>query len=889
MPVVVFCPACGAKLQAPENKIGKKAKCSKCHTSIRIPGPVPSGETTPPPTAGTIPVSAEDEATEVMMAEPVDDDSTIPVAAPVPTPAPSSIPTAVPAAEAKPAKEAVAKPAKEKDKPAKEKEATAKPAKEVAEKPAKEKDKDVARPAKENDAEAKPAKDKEAVAKSAKDVKEAEELPSNPFDFSKLETPAAPAKSNSNPPKATPAKPEPATPVPVAKAKPAAPAAAPATLAATPAPAKTASKTAAEALPAVAPVPAAKPKATESATADPFARIESPSTDEKPAKSKKRREDEEEKEKETSTKRRDDKNDKDEEPSKKDEDESHEHKAASGADEPYNPFANYESGTGEQPAFENPWDDKKSKKKGDKNPKDKKKKGDRDEDDEGAKPRYVQPQKGKMGLIIAGTAVIGLIALGLGIAALVVFTKQQRDAAQARLEKEKEKEREKEKKEEPPAEPGGPANPPADPKQKEPEPKPPEKNPDPKQKDLNPKEKNPESGRPLVSFTKLKTFTVGTPNAKAELADKPPKGGVMDLTLPSGTIRRVFPPAKLGTDDTVVLVQSAPAVNGVGEKLAIEFFGPAGNRVLGDRVEYPGDDVTTPIADYTIKDKKAYFLAKIDGKLHVWSISDKSKIADGINPYAEKPEHEKFGLAAAFFSPDPNRVVLVSSAGTVLLYDLTTKKAVNERILPNGTIGRVSLGRSVVKAEGGASIGLAVAGVLYQVKADPTLEVMRKYDLGGDVDRSIGLALSGTPGRILYVCETTVDGKKEKVAMGLQLGDEAKPIIYRFPSATVGDPKGVLWADDTFGGVVTERGVVWFVDHEKKFLPILMTQPTAPGQYFGDDKYFWYVMPNPKKEKDKSSILVALSPFEGFPDYVKISEANQPLKAARIDEKGLSK
>jgi hypothetical protein len=39
MPVEVSCPGCSAKLKAPENMIGKKAKCKKCFTSFRIPGP----------------------------------------------------------------------------------------------------------------------------------------------------------------------------------------------------------------------------------------------------------------------------------------------------------------------------------------------------------------------------------------------------------------------------------------------------------------------------------------------------------------------------------------------------------------------------------------------------------------------------------------------------------------------------------------------------------------------------------------------------------------------------------------------------------------------------------------------------------------------------------
>src|SRR3954451_19245396 len=38
----VACPGCNTKLKAPDTSAGKKAKCKKCGTSFRLPGP-PSG------------------------------------------------------------------------------------------------------------------------------------------------------------------------------------------------------------------------------------------------------------------------------------------------------------------------------------------------------------------------------------------------------------------------------------------------------------------------------------------------------------------------------------------------------------------------------------------------------------------------------------------------------------------------------------------------------------------------------------------------------------------------------------------------------------------------------------------------------------------------------
>src|SRR5687768_16848363 len=51
MPVEVSCPGCGLKLKAPDDRIGKKAKCKKCGTSFRVPGPTPAGESLGDPRA----------------------------------------------------------------------------------------------------------------------------------------------------------------------------------------------------------------------------------------------------------------------------------------------------------------------------------------------------------------------------------------------------------------------------------------------------------------------------------------------------------------------------------------------------------------------------------------------------------------------------------------------------------------------------------------------------------------------------------------------------------------------------------------------------------------------------------------------------------------------
>jgi hypothetical protein len=830
MPVVeVACPGCGAKLKAPDTKAGKKAKCGKCGKTFRIPG-VPVGDSVGEPQALSVltmpvPQLPDDDATEVMMAEAVD---AVEVTLPLPaTPAKnlSALPSADPFDFGKSA--ASAKPAFGAAKAAPP--PTAKP--QAAPAPA-----------------AKP--------QAAKPAAPAKPAPLPPMEKAKAPEPAPLSLDDDDF--------QPIEPPPVKKP-----------LAKEP-PAK------AKAAPLPEPEPEELPAESNPFADNPFAFSGAPEKSEKPTKSKRRDEDDE------PSKKSRKKSDEDEPPPKsKAKSAPKEEREESGG---FNPFAAFDGGSAEPaPKDEKPAKSKRREEddKDDKKPK-KKRKGDEDESEEPATPRYRRPEEqggtGKM-LLIMG--VIGLFALGLGIVAVVMYVKNNKKEPEQQAKKD-------EKKDEapPPMPPVQPAPPDPKPKDKNPDPK--SKDPDPKPKDPEPKPKDPDPGpapaltRPALDLgKKLRSFTVGPLPPMTEAAD-PPRAGMV-LEVPLASVKRVFPPFDPKSADTFVLIQTNTGFNGKGEKLALDSYGPAKNLVATVRIEYDGDGSPVPIADLSASPAGAHFLAVTGGKLHVWSVADKKKIADGVDPYAEKPEHAKAGLAAAFFSAaDLNQVVTVSTAGAVLLYDLTTNKAVSEFIPPNGAPGKVAFGLSVAKADGNGSVVIAVAGGLYQVKAVPGLEVLRKYDLGGDVGRSLGLAVSGTPGRLLYVFETVPDkvGKKDKAVIGLPLGDKAKHILYAFP-ASAGEPKGALWANGIAGGVATDRGVLWFDDDEGKFLPMFLTQ-SAGGQYFGDERYFWYVVAHPK-EPGKSGLVALSVPFNDFGEYLNSFAKNQPLRAVKIDGNGLSK
>ena len=48
MPLIVTCPKCGAKMRAPDNSIGRQARCPGCGDLVTITGPdgLPAAEPT---------------------------------------------------------------------------------------------------------------------------------------------------------------------------------------------------------------------------------------------------------------------------------------------------------------------------------------------------------------------------------------------------------------------------------------------------------------------------------------------------------------------------------------------------------------------------------------------------------------------------------------------------------------------------------------------------------------------------------------------------------------------------------------------------------------------------------------------------------------------------
>jgi hypothetical protein len=506
---------------------------------------------------------------------------------------------------------------------------------------------------------------------------------------------------------------------------------------------------------------------------------------------------------------------------------------------------------------------------------------DADEPEEGEGRRYVRPGAQKSGKVLLFAGVLGLVALGAAIAAVVVFT-NKKPAEQVKST---------EKKDEPPAPSPADLQPP-DPKgggdakggKKE------SSKTDPPKKDSNNPPKtnqkggptDPASGVGVLELPKnIKTFQFRPAPAKPAKVVQSPNEPAVKVEVPFDKVRRFFPPQNR-VQDAVVVWQSNPGILGKGERITVDTYsGMTGGRI--GRFEYDGDGRDTKCD--ASADGALFAAVTADGKVSVWNLADKSKPLDGFDPYADKPDHKKAGLAAVFFARDPKNLVTVSTAGAVHLFEVATKKQLGEFVPPNGVPGRVVLDKNVASEENRSSIVVAVGGVIYQVTTAAPLSVAWKLEQG-EVGRSFGIAAFGTPGRIAYAFETDASGRKDRAILFCL--PDAEPVVYRWQDRA-GEPTGIRWAGTDMAVVGTTRGAVWVEAEGKVFNPLAMGEvPGGKALHAATDRAHWYLVPNPA-DPAKSLMLELGLPLGELIEFRDAVDNRQPLHTVRLDEKGLSR
>ena len=482
---------------------------------------------------------------------------------------------------------------------------------------------------------------------------------------------------------------------------------------------------------------------------------------------------------------------------------------------------------------------------------------------------YRRPEERKSGKALLLAFVLGLGSLAAMVFAITTYmhNKKEADALRAKLAAEQAAKEKKEEVIEPPDTKGTPGK--KDPEKKEPEKKDP---PPPPAKMFS---------LPLTAPSFQVRAVSGSPEPK-----QAPAGAAIPADVPLEKVKQFFPPIDRKNNDAVVVWESAAgaAPTGKGQRLTVDVYsGSTGARVARFDYEGEGKDAKCDVSP----DSKQFAAIGPDGKVTVWNLADQTKALDGFDPYADKDsaDHKKAGLAGVFFTNAPGNILTVTTAGAVHMFEITTKK----RAASFGPLGllvpnRVVLGKNLAADEVRASIVLAVGDTIYQLKA-ATLQTEWKLELGGEVGRPMGIAVTGVPGRITYAFETNAEGRKEKALLCCLPRD--KPLVFKWPDG-MGDPTGAAWAGPAYGVVATTRGALLIDAETKKFIPVAFAEvPGGKGQATANESGLWYLIPATEPAK---SVLLNLSlPPDGADALRAAAEAREALPSFRIDEKGLSK
>jgi hypothetical protein len=316
--------------------------------------------------------------------------------------------------------------------------------------------------------------------------------------------------------------------------------------------------------------------------------------------------------------------------------------------------------------------------------------------------------------------------------------------------------------------------------------------------------------------------------------------------------------------------------------------GSTGSKV--GRFEFDGDG--QGLKCDVSRDGKA-FAAAADGKVTVWNLADRTKTLDAFEPYADKPDHKKAGLAAVYIPKNSAPFLTVSTAGALHLFETASKKQLGEYVPAKGVPGRVADGKNVAVDENRTSVVVAVGGSIYQVSTADLSRTFQKIDLGGEPGRSFGIAVEGTPGRIAYAIETDTDKKKDR-ALLLFLPRSDKPTALLRWQDAAGEPTNLRWSGIEFLVAGTSRGAVWFeFDSEsdtKAFQPLAMVEtPDGKALFEATDGGLWHLIPAPGEPK--KSLVIELSSLPGFllNDLRDAAAGRKPLFTLKLDDKGLSK
>jgi hypothetical protein len=385
-------------------------------------------------------------------------------------------------------------------------------------------------------------------------------------------------------------------------------------------------------------------------------------------------------------------------------------------------------------------------------------------------------------------------------------------------------------------------------------------------------------GGPLA-LAKVLTFPAkpAAPKLLTEPASSP-----VPVAVPFAEVRRFFPPGK-ADGDVGVAWRSAPGFQGFGEKITLTLFSPNSGRETA-KVEADGDGSPDPACDLSADGGTFALGSRVTGRVTVWDVRKKQKKLDAFDPYADKPEHKAAKLAAVYLTEPPGRLVTVTTAGAVHVFEVGTKALAGEYVPPKAAAGKVAPGRGVAAVPSRKGVVVAVGGTVYKVDAAGAVTGSQLEDLGTDVGRSLALAVS-PGGRVLYAFEADADGKKERAVAELA-GGKLGP-VFRWP-ADAGEPVSAGWSGENVATLGTSQGAVVVFDGEGGFRPQAVArtpEDKAVHVVAGTDNH-WSLLPVAGNPKGCVAVEVAL-PLPALGDLTGDRD-RQPTASLLLDAKGLS-
>lgn len=488
----------------------------------------------------------------------------------------------------------------------------------------------------------------------------------------------------------------------------------------------------------------------------------------------------------------------------------------------------------------------------------------------GDRPRKVGGGVGKLVLLVA---VFGLV-FGLVVGGVLIYVNGQKAAEHAEAEKPDEKQGGTPAPNEPAPAPGTAKAPDTTAKDAK---APPTK------RAFGPRGKAQTAAAGMLALTPDRTIAFAPPAAKPELVQGPSSRLEIVPTLPPKAdaafplARRVFPPLKRDNDIGVLWAAG-------GRFLMLGVYSPTTGKQVA-KVDFLGDGQPDPACDLSAAADLFAYADRLQGKVTIWSLKDgkTEKVIDEFDPYADKPEHKKAGLAAAYLTDPSDTLITVSTAGAVHAWKVPTKGPLGEYVPPKGEPGKVVAGRVVAAAPNRQSVVLVAGGAVHAVSVKPMVAGGVVAELGGAVSRPLGLAAS--PGGVLIVFEAEADGKKEKAVVDVR--PDGNHVLYRWPQGA-GEPATAGWVGGDLAMVGTTRGAaVWFDATDKAFRPLaLALTPGDKALHVAADSQ-WTLLPDPADPK-KCLLVEFARPQEGLIDPLDTAGKKAAL-TVRLDEKGIYK